>query len=358
MASIKDVATVADVSPATVSNVLNNRSGVSPETVKRVIDAVNTVGYVRLPPANRTGPKAGSRNQNFKNRSVGICFNSICGQDINFPLYTKILCTLERELRRHNLSTIVMNFHDDCTDDDIRADHLEGVIVFGTAFAKRCAQTIAQLGKKAVFILGYLQDSLGFECDHIIPSNPYIGMLAARYLVNRGHKTVAVINPARLHHTVLDIREDCFANYAMAKDVEVIRIHVDFSDRLNGKAISFEEEPNLAEIVRIYRELKNKPTGIFVPTDSYLVVVHKLLTRAGIKIGTDLELIGCNNEQETLAGLDPRPATIDVGIDMICYMAVERLLMSIKNQAAHSEGVVISVKADTVQGESNKFDLM
>jgi DNA-binding LacI/PurR family transcriptional regulator len=86
--------------------------------------------------------------------------------------------------------------------------------------------------------------------------------------------------------------------------------------------------------------------------------VHKLLTRAGIKIGTDLELIGCNNEQETLAGLDPRPATIDVGIDMICYMAVERLLMSIKNQAAHSEGVVISVKADTVQGESNKFDLM
>lgn len=61
---ISDVAELAGVSPATVSVVVNDRIGervrVSPETVKRVWDAVRELGYVASPVARRL---AGGYNQ-------------------------------------------------------------------------------------------------------------------------------------------------------------------------------------------------------------------------------------------------------------------------------------------------------
>src|SRR4051812_48717351 len=45
--SVKDVAAAASVSVGTVSNVLNQPSKVSPETVARVLAAIEELGYVR-----------------------------------------------------------------------------------------------------------------------------------------------------------------------------------------------------------------------------------------------------------------------------------------------------------------------
>ena len=46
MATIRDVARVAGVSPTTVSHVLSNRRPVSAETKKKVLEAVEQTGYV------------------------------------------------------------------------------------------------------------------------------------------------------------------------------------------------------------------------------------------------------------------------------------------------------------------------
>lgn len=45
MATIKDVAKLAGVSHATVSNVLNQKKIVSPKTVKKVQEAIRVLGY-------------------------------------------------------------------------------------------------------------------------------------------------------------------------------------------------------------------------------------------------------------------------------------------------------------------------
>ncbi len=356
MASITEVSKIAGVSPATVSNVINSRPGVAVATAQRVREAMVTLGYVPSPPARRTGPKTNMRASASRNRNIGIWFNSMFGHNVNFPFYSRIICSLERELRKLDLNTIIMNVHEDVIDSSINIEHIDGFIVFGTTLGPNCNSLISKANIKAVFILGYLEDSFGFAFDHIIPSNPYIGMLAAKYLIGRGHKTVGVINPERLHHNAMDMREDCFVNYAMVNETEAIRIHVNFPDRKNGTIISVADEPNVEILVQSYLALKHRPTGIFVPADSHLVVVHKAFSRAGVKIGRDVEFVGCNNEQETLAGLDIRPATIDIGVDRICSMAVERVQLSMEAKEPR-EGVIISVKPEIVEGENNAFDL-
>jgi len=62
MANIKDVARLAGVSHGTVSNVLNGTSHVSPETAKKVLSAIDKLGYV---------PTAAARNLKL-NRSMNI----------------------------------------------------------------------------------------------------------------------------------------------------------------------------------------------------------------------------------------------------------------------------------------------
>lgn len=53
MATIKEIAKEANVSPSTVSRVLAGSSKISPETTKRVLEAIKKLGYV--PNANAKG---------------------------------------------------------------------------------------------------------------------------------------------------------------------------------------------------------------------------------------------------------------------------------------------------------------
>jgi DNA-binding LacI/PurR family transcriptional regulator len=52
---------------------------------------------------------------------------------------------------------------------------------------------------------------------------------------------------------------------------------------------------------------------------------YPLLRRLGIKIGTDIQVVSCNNERSILAGLDPMPASIDLRPEEIGRKAVEQL---------------------------------
>src|SRR3712207_2014227 len=62
MATLRDVARRSGVSPATVSHVLNNRThNMSPETRRRVLDAIRALGY--RPGAATTGRDAARRAQ-------------------------------------------------------------------------------------------------------------------------------------------------------------------------------------------------------------------------------------------------------------------------------------------------------
>jgi DNA-binding LacI/PurR family transcriptional regulator len=51
-----------------------------------------------------------------------------------------------------------------------------------------------------------------------------------------------------------------------------------------------------------------------------------MLVQRGIRPGSDVQIISCNNEQSGLAMLNPRPATIDLGTDEIGRWAVTRLV--------------------------------
>jgi len=79
-------------------------------------------------------------------------------------------------------------------------------------------------------------------------------------------------------------------------------------------------------------ELSPQPTGVFVPQDKMTAVVYRLLLKRGVKPGREIAIISADNEAPYLAGLCPRPPTIDIGIDQQGQKAVELLLWRMRSE--------------------------
>ena len=69
-----------------------------------------------------------------------------------------------------------------------------------------------------------------------------------------------------------------------------------------------------------------RPDGLLVSQDVETIGLYPMLVQRGIRPGSDVQIISCNNEQSGLAMLSPRPATIDLGTDEIGRWAVTRLV--------------------------------
>jgi DNA-binding LacI/PurR family transcriptional regulator len=92
VATIKDVAKEAEVSPGTVSNVLNRTGKVSPEKVKRVQEAIRKLGYT---------PHATARSLKTScSMNIGVILPNITD-----PNFAQIFTGIERVLSEHGYTT-------------------------------------------------------------------------------------------------------------------------------------------------------------------------------------------------------------------------------------------------------------
>lgn len=96
MASIKDVASRAGVSVATVSRVLNDHPAVRPGTRTRVLEAVAELGY---------RPNAVARSlRTDQTRTLGLVIS-----DVLNPFFTELARSVEDEARALGYSVIIGN---------------------------------------------------------------------------------------------------------------------------------------------------------------------------------------------------------------------------------------------------------
>ncbi|WP_413738197.1 LacI family DNA-binding transcriptional regulator [Sodalis sp. RH21] len=92
---MSDVAALAQVSSATVSNVLGNRPGkVSAKTRQRVLAAIKTLNYTY----NETAATLRSNRSNI----IGLVIH-----DLNNPYYTELIAKINRRLAEHGYATIL-----------------------------------------------------------------------------------------------------------------------------------------------------------------------------------------------------------------------------------------------------------
>lgn len=279
MATIKDVARLAGVGLGTASRVISGKGSVSPATAARVRDAIEQLGF-RPSHAARSLPTGSTQ-------TIGVYIPVLTG-----TFYTPILNTIDAQLRTTGQHMVVA-FGSGA--GNARAQALEGInflIERGTDGVVAVTDSlldrdIAALGAKAanLVVLNHYYKRIRPQCfaaDHETG-----GRLAARALIEMGHRKVAIIggppeqadNVARLS----GFREE-MGKHGVPES-QLVALDGDYSAESGWRQAQ-------ALLPRL-----SKYTALFCANDEMAVGALSRLHQAGISIPQELSVLGYDDTQ-------------------------------------------------------------
>ncbi|MDD2533667.1 MAG: LacI family DNA-binding transcriptional regulator [Eubacteriales bacterium] len=179
MITIKDIADRAGVSYATVSRALNNRSDVSSNTRKLIMDLAVEMGYQ---------PNAIARSL-VKRKSMNI---ALVVPDVSNPFFADITMAVNSAAEKAGYTTMVCNTGWDPQKEQEKLrimveQRVDGIILKPTGFFK---PEILEAYNVPIIVLWHAgEDDLSYiEVDHEAGSR-----MAVKHLVDRGYKRIAYI---------------------------------------------------------------------------------------------------------------------------------------------------------------------
>lgn len=295
--TIKDIAAIADVSPATVSRVLNYDTtlNVPNETKIRIFEAAEELDY------ETTKTKKKKESQ----QTIGLFCSYSAEEELEDVYYLAIRVALEKHLlldgkkiqrvtKQHSKSAIAK---------------LDGIICLGL-FDLNDVAWLETLDKQVVFI----DSSPAPEQFMSVVIDFKLGTeKALTYLLSLDHTKIGFIGG-----------ED--ENFEMDERQVVYERFLEKRQLLNDQWVLVGKYTP-ADGYRLFKELmsqENTPTAIFIANDSMAVGCYKAAHELGIKIPEDISLIGFNDLSSS-EFLVPALTTIRLQIDFMVQVTIELL---------------------------------
>ncbi len=338
---ISKIAAEAGVSLSTVSRVLNQRTGVSPELEEAVRAAISRAGG--------DAAAMGRIGGGVRKLRYGTIALLLLAEDCFLPYSSVAQKSFRGVIRaaRENQLGCLYSVIRSCDDlpAQIREHKVDGLILAGQTPDRALVEALS--GFPACWITSHSENG-----DSALAGNDRIARLALDYLTGRGHRRLAYVN-ALPEITAIRARGEFFQFFAQRRGVPV-DFHV-----AERAAIDFSaSDPDVAALERSLETLiapclsgTERPTGFFVPMDFQLALLYRVLARLGVRPGRDLDLIGCDGELGLLAGLSPRPATIEIPGDAIGRQAVEQLLQRLNDPERGSHRIDIVIEPRLIAGD-------
>ncbi len=339
MASTVEIAEAAGVSQATVSRVINNQAGVAPETVQIVRDMIKRLGYQPRP---RKARKSSVPAEASKNVAV-VMLDESCQRHPTLAMAK--LKGVQQALAAAGMNMILADVSSgEVNVPAIDQKQLDGVLLWGHRGSKQLLDKLK--GIPSVWLSSHVSST-----DSVVSQgNAAIGQLAGEHLLKRNHTNLCFLT-VHSDHPGFAARGDGFGYAAHLAGHEIKRFQSEQPlpfEKMSPKQL----EEALVPLVDTMLTNMPRPIGLFLPDDQITATVYRLLQRANIEVGREIEIVSCNNEEPYLAGLHPRPATIDLGPELTGRRAVEQLLWSIQQPQQSGRRVELIVEPILIDGET------
>ncbi len=274
MITIKDVAKEAGVSIATVSRVLNNSSKVSEETKRRVLDAINRLGY---------SPSLIARSLAKKDLKTNVI--SIVVPFFTRDFFVEVLRGINNVISKSDYSIHLYNV--ERIEDKERVfskevfNRCEGMIIVSLNMQRKEAEFIKEMGKPVVLVDSYYPDFSSVYVD-----NKKGAYMATKYLITTGRKKIAFVSGAI--HDPLGFMASC-------------KRYEGFLEALREAGLEFnpllhiQTGFSLEKGYRAGKTLLNRSIpfdAVFCTSDIQAIGVMSALVESGLKIPEDIAIIG------------------------------------------------------------------
>ncbi len=331
---ITEIARKARVSPATVSRAINQPQIVAPDSLARIRAVMEQHNYVPAPLNRRRGPKPRQTEQ----RRIGVWFVGARAKNPSLNWFQDQLLQVQSTDTRYRVDLRVLFSN---TPDELPAalatEKLDGLIIQGMEPAAACLAKLRELPH----VWFMTRRSTAYPGDYVEPNNEENGGMAADFLLEQGHKAVAVISTDPDYSAVAR-RVKSFN----ARAAEIgLTVHT-ILGRSNPGVSYLEIAPAHGDtdtLVRNLRAATPRATGLYLPVDHFCGSFFRALREAGRKPGKDFEAILGNYNPVIYHNLDHLPAAIDINLPTLVRKVVDHLFWRIENRGGAARvGVTVS----------------
>jgi len=306
---IIDIAKEANVSPATVSLALNNKSGISDEVKQKIISVAVNLGYKGITLEQY------SLNRNITIKLLKIAKHGHIVNERHNAFITEYLEGIEAGVRKRRYKLEVSFFNKVPVEEIVSSQKgtaVDGLIILGTELNAHELAFFTELKQPIVFIDTYFPYSI-YDC---IDMDNVDGVFKAiQYLYKNGHRSIGLVK------SIYDTRNVRMREYGFRETMEY------FSLPVQEKFI-FNVDPTFdgaANDMGKYLDKSNSlPSAFFCMNDIIAYGCMKALRSRGMVIPEDISIIGFDDLP--LSGLsEPTLTTIRVSTHRIGLRAIDKL---------------------------------
>jgi LacI family transcriptional regulator len=315
--SVRDVAAAASVSVGTVSNVLNRPDKVSPDTVTRVLAAIERLGFVRNDAARQL--RAG------RSRSIGLVV-----LDVGNPFFAEVVRGAEARAAESGLSVLVGNSDDEPPREDsylelFREQRVNGVLVTPASDDLSRLERVHDSGTPIILV------------DHEAPGSRFAsvavddvegGYLAVSHLLSVGRRRLVYVAGPLAIRQVGDRLEGARRAVAEVPDATLEVVEMPSLTVLQGRA---------AGEALVTRARSDRPDAVFAANDLLAVGVLQAISLIGhLRVPDDFALIGYDDIDFATATVVPL-SSVRQPASLIGYTAVDLLLKELDDPGGDHE---------------------
>ncbi|EPG2184230.1 LacI family DNA-binding transcriptional regulator [Enterobacter cloacae] len=279
MASLKDVAKLANVSLMTVSRALNNPERLKPETLARVQQAIEQISYVPDLSAKKV------RGAHASPKTIGV----LALDTVTTPFSVEITLSIEETARMHGWNSFVMNMFTDDNPEaivDLLLSHRPDGIIYTTMGLRQVPLPAKLLTLPCVLANC---ESIDEEVASYIPDDEQGQYAAVQALLAAGYR-----QPLCLH-----LPADHLATTRRRHGLERACREAGLDpDRLDHSYMAFGDE-HYRDIPSVLQaHLQNglpQFDSVICGNDRIALMVYQTLLAQGIRIPEDIAVIGYDN---------------------------------------------------------------
>lgn len=300
MASIREVAKLANVSPATVSRVMNGTARVDDEKRERVLKVIKETGFVPNEVARSLFRKSA--------KIIGLVIPSI-----ENPFFTHMASAIEKEADANGYRVILYNTDSNFEKEKAALQMLSSMNADGIILTRIDEKLLSYV--EATNIPAVVTDSLflgGKDITYVYSDHYQGGRIAAEHLIDCGCKKIVCVRGVQ---TIASARARYMGcqDVCREKGVELNTVDCDYTFQNGLRAAE--------ELLEKYPDVD----GIVASNDMVAISIYKVLKKNNISVPEQVQLIGYD-DIEIASIMTPELTTIKQSVKTIGKKAAELII--------------------------------
>ncbi len=317
-ATLKDVANLAGVSTATVSNVTNNTKFVSDDVKRKVLNAMETLNY---------RPNALAKSLRVQEtKLIGVLIS-----DITNPFFSKVVRGIEYEANKNGYNILLCNTESNAVKEQEYLDiligkRIDGLIISSSGNKEEYIKHLESANIPIVFLNRSPESAL---MKTVMTNNIRGSYLAAEHLINHGYEKISIISGPQTYSTGRDRLigyKRAMEDYGLPIDEELIKIgNFDIKSGYD-----------------LMKELINsgeRTDACFIANNSMTLGAYKYIKETNLKIGQDLAIVGYD-ESDWADIVEPPLSTISQPAYEQGTQAAELVIANINEKELTNQKVI------------------